>query len=195
MNFNKEGYSVPEVAQILGCTPQTVRTYIERGSLGCLSHQPGESGRVWRRITREQLYKYLKANPDRYSKELINSFAMKSELDPETNAQTVKTNEPSIVDNNGHKAYSASNLSELKGAWGESSESIRTNAEDTEANKTSSQVPLEQYGHSPSYSVSVDGRIAIGNLENRTVSTIVAALLDDRQCQFSTVTVTKTLPK
>lgn len=76
-NYNKEGYSTKDVAQILGCHPATVNNMIDDGRLKALIKEPTyPNGRRTIRITRDQLTDYLDKNKSRYSKELLQQFGI-----------------------------------------------------------------------------------------------------------------------
>ena len=106
MNFQKIGYSTREVAQILGCTPTTVVSYIDKGKLEALKSENEKKSQRKRifRITREQLAKYLNENKERYPKELVSQFVKE---------QIYKDTDSWIPDN----AYKANDISELQGAF------------------------------------------------------------------------------
>lgn len=210
-NTNKQGYSIGEIAQILGCTSATVRRYIELGKLKCLSHTPGTSGRVWHRVTREQLLDYLLANKDRYDKELIDKFSLPSERAKRA-ADTFKTEEsPVNVDDRGHAAYPATNLNELQGAWADLAKAaddakeqikndpnksviIATPIEDNHIGRSRIVGKItvkEQPVNHDAYSILIGGRICVTNVTKETAGTIVDALLKDEYCQFNELTIKK----
>lgn len=200
MNYNKQGYSVAEVAQIIHCTPVTVRTYILTGKMPARVNKPGPSGRKSYRITRENLYEFLIKNKDKYDKELIAQFALtEAEAHADTTAPTQIDSWQVIKDSNGHEGYSASSLSELKGTWGTnektqdvlqlSREQVKTPYKPyNRPQTTDTRTPYRKY---PSYNVTVDGRICVGNVESKTAIAIATALIEDRQCKISSITITK----
>lgn len=74
-NFKKCGYSVVEVAQILGVTPVTVRKKIDNGELDALvdgTLQKGHKRKI--RITRENLSKFIKDHEGYYERETVKVF-------------------------------------------------------------------------------------------------------------------------
>lgn len=75
-NFNKVGYSTTEVAQMLKCTPTTVRAYIYSKKLEALGSEDriASGHRRTLRITRESLAKFLSENRNKYPKELVAQF-------------------------------------------------------------------------------------------------------------------------
>lgn len=172
-NFNKQGYSLSEVGQILGCHSCTVRNYVLSGHMKALVHQPGPAGRRLYRITREQLSDYLKANRERYDKALLDQFII----------------EEKPVEKDKDVAYPAKSLSELTGAWAGLAECVAPTPAPEPEKKSGPVVTLKRY---PSYTIIVDGRVCVGNIEKRTAAAIVQALLDDRQCKFASITVNKT---
>ena len=71
MNFNKEGYSTNETAQILHCCKATVKNLIERGELGANMYpekkQLGKKRQI--RITRKNIQDYMRSHQSKFSKE------------------------------------------------------------------------------------------------------------------------------
>lgn len=205
MNYNKQGYSVAEVAQLIHCTPVTVRSYILNGKMPARINKPGPAGRNSYRITRENLYTFLVANSNKYDKELIDQFSPTTiDTHAESTDQTQSpTPKAAIIDNNGHEAYSATSVSDLQGAW-------KTNDKPQDVlqpSRESSRTPYHSYRQQPaqearapyrkypSYEVALDGRICVCNVESKTAAAIAAALLEDRQCKFKQLTINKSEAK
>lgn len=115
MNFQKTGYSTREVAQILGCTPTTVVSYIDKGKLEALKSENKKNPQRKRnfRITREQLAKYLNENKERYPKEIVSQFVKEE--------QTYKDTDSWIPND----AYKVNDISELQGAFKTESDVIK----------------------------------------------------------------------
>lgn len=165
-NFKKSGYSIPEVAQILGVTPATVRTRIDKGELNALVDGVYEKGHKRKfRITRDQIADYLKKHTAYYERETVKVF-----LD------NVKEKTPTTMDGGFDGAYTVNDISELSGAWaGLSSEPLSLG--DTDLVKPKS------------YKILVDGRIMVCNVEKKTIQTIINALLEDSTFNPKTITI------
>lgn len=148
MNFNKEGYSTDEVAQILHCCKVTVMNLINTGELGANIYpkekMPGKKRRI--RITRKHIQEYMRSHQSKFSKEDLDAWKVFEEK---------PLPKPEI-----HEAYEAS-----------FPDSIKTE-------------------HS-SFSINIDGRIAIGNIESTTASKIIDALLQDNNISYSEITIKK----
>jgi hypothetical protein len=75
-NYKKQGYSVSEAAQILHCSPATVRNMINSGSIGCFaSSDHVEKGhKRTLRLSFAHLSDYIYSNRHRFDLETVNQF-------------------------------------------------------------------------------------------------------------------------
>lgn len=163
-NYKKSGYSVPEVAQILGVTPATVRSRIEKGELEALIDGVFEKGHKRKfRITKDQITNYLKQHAAYYERETVKVFL-----------NSVGEKKPTESDYSG--AYTVNDISELSGAW---------------SGIVNKPMPLENTSlmKEESYKILVDGRIMVCNVEKRTIKTIIDALLEDSKFAPKTITI------
>ena len=166
-NYKKSGYSVPEVAQILGVTPATVRSRIEKGELEALIDGVFEKGHKRKfRITKDQITNYLKQHAAYYERETVKVFL-------NSVADKAPTVELKPVEDG---AYTVNDISELSGAW---------------ADIVNKLLPLEDTSlvKEESYKILVDGRIMVCNVEKRTIKTIIDALLEDSKFAPKTITI------
>lgn len=174
-NFKKEGYSTKEAAQILHVCPQSIGNYIQRGELkASMSNskiQPGKRRRI--RILKEHIGEYMLAHRDRFTKEELDTWGkFVKKQDPIEKASTEEVH----------------SLEELTGAWAGLVKSAP--AELTPATSTDAKPDIEiQY--LDSYSISIDGRISIGNVSAVTAGKIINALLEDKQISYNELTIRK----
>lgn len=189
MNFNKEGYSADETAQILHCCKTTILTLIDTGELGANIYPkekiPGKRRRV--RITRKHIQDYMRSHQSKFSKEDLDAWKVFEEKKP--------VPKPEI-----HEAYEAHSLSELTGAWAglveQNKQEISRIEEGLENLVATPKPPVVSFSESikaerPSFSVEIDGRIAIGNIESGTASKIIDALLQDGNISYNDITIKK----
>lgn len=164
MNFNKTGYSTKEVAQILGCIPQTVINRIDSGELEALvdgKQQPGKRRKI--RVTKEQLSSYICNHRGYYEKETVRAFLKACQMDLEPKEESSEESETSEVHD----------ISELTGAWA----GLVGKSVDAEPPKNEAHQLL------------VDGRIMVCNVEKKTIKAILNALLEDEQFQAKTIEI------
>lgn len=177
-NTKKEGYSVPEVAQVLHLCTATVRNMINRGELGCNLYPekmiPGKKRQM--RITRAHIQEYMHSHRSKFTKEDLDAWGVDGKTKPALPKADIS------------EAYPAHDLSELKGAWAGLAESNK--AEINKIEETLNHA-IEQSKMEVTYSLSIDGRIAIGNVEAKTVSAIVDALLHDSNISYDNLTIKK----
>ena len=180
MNSKKEGYSVPEVAQILHLCTATIRNMINRGELGCNLYPekmvPGKKRQM--RITRAHIQEYMQSHRSKFTKEDLNAWGVDG-----------KTTKPALPKADISEAYEAHDLSELKGAWAGLAESNM--AEIAKMEEALNQTIEQSKTEVTSYSLSIDGRIAVGNVEAKTVSAIVDALLHDSNISYDSISIKK----
>lgn len=180
MNSKKEGYSVPEVAQVLHLCTATIRNMINRGELGCNLYPekmvPGKKRQM--RITRAHIQEYMRSHRSKFTKEDLDAWG----VDGKTKAALPKADIS--------EAYEAHDLSELKGAWAGLAESNK--AEIAKMEEALNRTHIEpSKTEVTSYSLSIDGRIAVGNVEAKTVSAIVDALLHDSNISYDSISIKK----
>ena len=179
MNSKKEGYSVPEVAQILHLCTATIRNMINRGELGCNLYPkkmvPGKKRQM--RITRPHIQEYMRSHQSKFTKEDLNAWGVDGKTKPTLPKADIS------------EAYEIHDLSELKGAWAGLAESNKAEIAKMEEalNHAAEQFKTEV----TSYSLSIDGRIAVGNVEAKTVSAIVDALLHDSNISYDSISIKK----
>lgn len=177
MNFNKEGYSTDEVAQILHCCKVTVMNLINTGELGANIYPkekiPGKKRRI--RITRKHIQDYMRSHQSKFSKEDLDAWKVFEEK---------PIPKPEI-----HEAYEAHSLDELTGAWAGLSEGLENLVATPKTPVVSFSDPIKT--EHPSFSVAIDGRIAVGNIESTTASKIIDALLQDNNISYSEITIKK----
>lgn len=178
-NHTKEGYSVPEVAQVLHLCTATIRNMINRGELGCNLYPekmtPGKKRQM--RITRAHIQEYMRSHRSKFTKEDLDAWGVDGKTKPTLPKADIS------------EAYEIHDLSELKGAWAGLAESNKAEISKMEEalNHTIEQAKTEV----TSYSLSIDGRIAVGNVEAKTVSAIVDALLHDSNISYDSISIKK----
>lgn len=177
MNFNKEGYSADETAQILHCCKVTVMNLINTGELGANIYPkekvPGKRRQI--RITRKHIQDYMRSHQSKFSKEDLDTWKVFEEK---------PIPKPEI-----HEAYEAHSLDELTGAWAGLNESLENLVATPKAPVVTFPDPIKT--EHPSFSVAIDGRIAIGNIESTTASKIIDALLQDNNISYSEIIIKK----
>lgn len=180
MNSKKEGYSVPEVAQVLHLCTATIHNMINRGELGCNLYPekmtPGKKRQM--RITRAHIQEYMRSHRSKFTKEDLDAWG----VDGKTR--------PTLPEADISEAYEARDLSELKGAWAGLAESNEAEISKIEEALNHAHVEPSKT-EVTSYSLSIDGRIAVGNVEAKTVSAIVDALLHDSNISYDSISIKK----
>lgn len=175
MNTLKEGYSVDEIAQVLHCTRATVVHYIDCGELQANVYPkekvPGKKRRI--RITKEHVQAYMRSHRTRFDKDTLSAWNVDASYKP------VKVETSS--------SYPATSLSELTGAWA----GLVNAAEDLTTPKEETPAAFKPQTEIPSYSVHIDGRVAIGNVSADTMSKIIDALLHDEQISYNELKIAK----
>lgn len=181
-NYHKDGYSCAEVAQILHCTPLTVRNWVNAGKIQAnMSHGkviPGHKRTI--QITRKQLSDFLKENFMRYDNEEYAPFIIKDQNPPDESESSVETSGKSVCGEreddilNAGPHYIAHSLSELSGAWAHLQPEVEEVAPSMEED---------------TYMISINGRVALGNLARETCSIIFTALANDSHFKFDEITI------
>jgi predicted transcriptional regulator len=161
-NFNAHGYSVAEVAQILGVTPVTIRSYINNKKLEADVEGVIQKGRRRRiRITREQLAAFMKKQKGYYeSNPLYQKLCGCSD--------DIAKKEEAPMDP--FDEYAVSDISELSGAWSNKTKNSQKTLSMENTNRKEGEQTL---------TLSIDGRVSIGNISRSTMITVVSALLSD----------------
>ena len=186
-NYNKIGYSVPEVAQIFGCTPLTIRRYIYDGKLKADVSKVNTKHAI--RIRREHLIEYMREHRERFSKELLDQFKI-------TDYSNTKKSDNTVDFAPG--AYTAKDVSELSGAWGKgSAKPVNTKVKYSSSGTASVSKRPEVNPYSnikrekkfPEYDIYADGKLVISGCEKLTVGKIVDALVTDRQLNISDIQI------
>ena len=182
-NFRKEGYSVAEVSQVLHVTPATLRSWIDAGKIEAnMSSDKIESGhRRTIRITREQLSRFIMQNQrkyplDQYKAYTLASHAEEAESEPKTDDRDFDCG----------PAYKANNLSELTGAWAGFAEAVSKLPEKI-AEPTPE--PASEAEDEQTFMISINGRVALGNLGKETCGIIFSTLASDSHFQFEELTI------
>ena len=179
MNSKKEGYSVPEVAQVLHLCTATIRNMINRGELGCNLYPekmtPGKKRQM--RITRAHIQEYMRSHRSKFTKEDLAAWGVDGKTKPTLPKADIS------------EAYEVHDLAELKGAWAGLAESNK--AEIAKMEETLNHTIEQSKTEVTSYSLSIDGRIAVGNVEAKTVSAIVDALLHDSNISYDSISIKK----
>lgn len=188
MNFRKEGYSVAEVSQVLHVTPATLRSWIDTGRMEAnMSGATIEKGhRRTIRITREQLSRFIMCNQrkyplDQYKAYVLASHAEEAESKPKADDRDFSCG----------PAYKANSLSELTGAWAGLAEAAAKIPEKTTA-PTPEPVATPEKQDDATFMISINGRVALGNLGKETCGIIFSALASDSNFQFEELTIKRT---
>lgn len=169
-NYNKIGYSVPEVAQIFGCTPVTIRRYIYDGHLKADVSKNNKQNTI--RIRREHLVEYMTEHPGRFDSELLKRFGIGTDDGkPETKIEK-KAKKADFAPG----AYTVTDVSELEGAWSDKQK---------QAPKAK---PEKKY---PAYDIAADGKVVISGCEKLTVGKIVDALITDRNLEITSISIVR----
>lgn len=195
-NFKKEGYSVSEAAQILHCCVATIHNYIDNGILGAsLSFRSKETGKKRRiRVLKEHIADFMLAHRDRFTKEELDTWGkFKKDDIPASDSKPFidpTTGTCFHSDSDGVKT-AVNRLEDLTGAWASLFKpEVRAfmGAGDAKDEEKEPDIELDSID---SYSISIDGRIAVGNISHETTSKIIDALLSDGQISYSEITIKK----
>lgn len=181
-NFRKEGYSVAEVSQVLHVTPATLRSWIDAGKMEAnMSSDKIESGhRRTIRITREQLSRFIVRNQRKYPLDQYKAYVLAS------NAEETQPERQKEDDFDCGPAYKANSLSELTGAWAGFAEAVSKLPEKI-AEPTPE--PISEVKDEQTFLISINGRVALGNLSKETCGIIFSALASDSHFQFEELTI------
>lgn len=184
-NFRKDGYSVAEVSQVLHVTPATLRSWIDAGKMEAnMSSATIEKGHKRTiRITRSQLSRFIMQNQTRYPLEeykryVLASHAEEVQLVPKTDAS----------DFDCAPAYKANSLSELTGAWAGLADAATKIPEKTTA-PAPEPIATPEKQDDATFLISINGRVALGNLSKETCGIIFSALASDSHFQFEELTI------
>lgn len=176
-NFKKEGYSTAETAQIFHCSKSTVLLYIYNGELKASASdskvRPGKRRRI--RVLKEHIGEYMLNHRDRFTKEELDTWG-----------KFVKQQNPI------EKAITeeAHSLSELTGALAGLVNPKVVSPEPASA-PVAEEKPDIEIQYLDSYSISIDGRISVGNVSAITAGKIINALLEDKQISYNELTIRK----
>ena len=182
-NFRKDGYSVAEVSQVLHVTPATLRSWIDAGKMEAnMSSATIEKGHKRTiRITRSQLSRFIMQDQTRYPLEEYKQYVLAShaeEIQPESKADD--------RDFDCGPAYKANSLSELTGAWAGFAEAVSKFPEKITAPTPE---PTSEAKDEQTFLISINGRVALGNLSKETCGIIFSALASDGHFQFEELTI------
>jgi excisionase family DNA binding protein len=197
-NYAKPGYSTKEVAQILGCTPCTVRHMIESGRMkGRVSNQeviPGKKRKI--RIFREDLANYIYEHRGQFDKALVQQFSKYRTGYPKPDDRSMRVTDTDPQDKE-VKVNENGDTSVPTGAWANllnATDTDRAEQEYKEAIKGikayAEKEPVKSE-RAASYMVLVNGRIAVGNVTVDTAKIIAGALLADDICEVEAVEIRK----
>lgn len=182
-NFGKEGYSVIEVSQVLHVTPATLRNWIDTGKMEAnMSSTTIEKGHKRTiRITRSQLSRFIMQNQTRYPLEEYKRYVLASHLEEAESKPKADDREFDCG-----PAYKANDLSELTGAWAGFAEAVSKFPEKI-AEPTPE--PISEVKDEQTFLISINGRVALGNLSKETCGIIFSALASDGHFQFEELTI------
>lgn len=188
-NYNKIGYSVPEVAQIFGCTPSTIRKYVYDGHLKADVSFVNKRNSL--RIRREHLVEYMTNNKGRFSEATLKQFGVATDSSVSVSEAAKQQKSPDFAPG----AYVAKDISELDGAWSTEKKRVE-NTRDTRVQYTthgaasvSLSKPRIKSDRYPEYDIVADGKVVISGCEKLTVGKIVDALITDRQLNIQSITI------
>ena len=207
INTNKLGYSTAEVAQVLNCTMQTIRKWINDGKLkanvGPIGSGTGGGRSI--RIERCHIQEYLRNNAGKYSDETLKAWGVENVADPAPVVEAPKSQpDPSrfgtgsgydVPDDWKNDLACPSVSSFPTGAWADLARKHlpKTYAMVEEERLKEEQAPLAaKMEPSYSYSVSVNGRIAVSGITKETAIAIFTALINDTgKGEFHDISVKK----
>ena len=184
-NFRKDGYSVAEVSQVLHVTPATLRKWIDTGKMEAnMSSATIESGhRRTIRITRSQLSRFIMQNQTRYPLDQYKAFVLASHAE-----EAESKSKADDRDFGCGPAYKANSLSELTGAWAGLADEATKIPEKITA-PTPEPVAIPEKQDDATFMISINGRVALGNLGKETCGIIFSALASDSHFQFEEFTI------
>ena len=229
INTNKLGYSTAEVAQILNCTMQTIRKWINDGKLkanvGPIGSGTGGGRSI--RIERSHIQEYLRNNAGKYSSETLKAWGVTLETEPAKTEVAPKAVQPTdketkiqhlpipsrfgtgsgydVPDDWKKNLASQPVTSVPTGAWADLAKERlpKTTAAIEEEKKehlhdacSRSTAPCKLIPFTDtencSYSVSVNGRIAVSGITKETAIAIFTALINDTgKGEFHDISVKK----
>lgn len=195
-NYAKPGYSTKEVAQIIGCTPCTVRHMIESGRMkGRISEPeviPGKKRKI--RISRENLADYIWEHQAQFDKEIISVFSKYRTGYPKPDDRPIAEKDPKDKE---VKVNENGDTSVPTGAWADLMRAADTDRSEQEYKeaikgiKTHAEKEPVKSERASTYMVLVNGRIAVGNVTVDTAKIIAGALLADTVCEVESVEIRK----
>lgn len=213
-NHNKHGYSVPEIAQVFGCVPQTLRKWVDEGKIRCLVGPVGSGPNHGRsmRFEREHVQEYMRQNAGKFDEATLKAWGVNSMEDsgsqkaeakaPETTLSYI-TGDIKAPDHVRKAPIGSINPNDCPtrptGAW---ADLIKPKRAETGVESATEAVPISTPALTPValpkeieatyYSVLVNGRIAVAGITKDTALAIVTALLNDTgKAQFNDVSIQK----
>lgn len=182
-NHHKIGYSVPEVAQIFGCTPVTIRKYIYNGKLKADVTKNDKANTI--RIRREHLVEYMREHKTRFDDELLKRFGVDTDDGKTVKPSDMKDNKSDFAPG----AYTVGDISELEGAWGKDKKPNKKANKKASKNTNKKAEPTKSEKKFPTYEIVADGKVVISGCEKLTVGRIVDALIIDRQLEIKEISI------
>lgn len=171
-NFNKHGYSLYEVAQILHCSYSTILRLVDSGDLKALIQDKlTEGGRRRIRVTKDQLVDYMKNHKDEIPYETLEAFNATSPVTKETSKEQDTST-----------CFVKGATKEPCGVWG----SFYKKECKTEEPKTEETNAIKG---KKTCSILVNGRICVSNILPETARTIMNALLQDTNISMDSLTI------
>ena len=196
VNTHKHGYSTSEVAQVFGCSVSHIHQLIEDKKLGAaITESNRPNGRRTIRIEREHIQQYMRDNPKRFSLNEMRTWGVTAETPapvPTEKPKPVLTNRPTgawanLVDENGKPAEPAKEVRLPKTPSPSAPLTHITNHVPTATPEVEGPV---------TYSVLVNGKVAVSGIAKETAVAIVQALLNDTGTgEFSAIAILKNYPK
>lgn len=176
VNFNKHGYSTMEVGQIIGKNYATVRRMVQEGVIkGTISKTRPKDKRTTVRIPREALVEYLRANKELFDDSLLKTFGISAdeEIAPGTSLDDITTPGTYVVREPGKPTVVGT--AKVIGKPDPTAELI----DDDDCCGLPPR-PIEA-----TYSILINGRICIANIQLHTAIDILDLLSKDANFKFN----------
>ena len=183
-NTKKKGYSLNEIAQMIGCAYCTVLRLVNKGDLKAIKQDKlSENGRRRFRVTRRHLIEYMTEHKNKFAPELLEAFHI--DLTENKEVAVEKTEDVK-------EGFIEGTTSVPTGAWASAFNTpIGTDFKETVEPKIAKKTNDKEIESKKSNtcSIIVNGRIAVANISKETALKIVTCLSEDECIKMDTLSI------
>ena len=216
VNTHKHGYSTSEVAQVFGCSVTHIHQLIEGKKLGAsITESNRPNGRRTIRIEREHIQQYMRDNPKRFSNNERKAWGVEAIEETDFAKEKAEATKSTIRyvtgDPTAPSQIRTTQVGQLDpdkyptkptAAWAdllkEKKSHVQAALEETATVITQSTAPtVSPKAEGPvTYSILVNGKVAVSGIAKDTAVAIVQALLHDTGTgDFTAIAILKNIPK